>query len=391
MLVLGNDDRVLLAVARGLGREGIEVHVAWCDESSAALSSRYVSQFHAIPHYRVGSTDWIDSLNLLAKEHKFDLVIPCNDFAVIPLQNERHRLHEGTKWYLINEPAFRIAFDKAETGRLAKSLGIQTPSEFSISRDDACGLRVNGEILEIDQRPLRFPLYLKPRSSVTQVDVKNKRSAQRIETPTELAAALEDCPADGVLIQESFDGVGIGVEVLAHQGTVLMQLQHRRLRETIDGGSTYRKTIAELAELTDATHKLVAELDYTGVAMFEFRFCPKTENWVFLEINARFWGSLPLAVAGGVNFPYGLYELLVDGRREFHSSYEIGERCRNLVTDVRAFRKQRGSKLELRRLLLGKDHLDFFALDDWRPQVTNLGELAGSLIRKLVRPWQSAC
>jgi predicted ATP-grasp superfamily ATP-dependent carboligase len=292
---------------------------------------------------------------------------------------------------LINDEAFRVAFDKAETSTVAKSLGIKTPREFSFNRDEIREVSRDAEVSNLDGYQLRFPIYLKPRSSITQTDVKNKRTAQRIETAAELAEKLRnDCPSDGLLMQESFAGVGIGVEVLASDGKVLMQLQHQRLRETIDGGSTYRETIAEIPELTEATAKLVARLNYTGVAMFEYRYCPKTQDWVFLEINARFWGSLPLAIASGANFPFGLYELLVNDRRDFSSSYVVGRRCRNLVTDFRAFRKQKGSKLHLRRFLLGKDHLDFFATDDWRPQLTNLGELAGSLLRKLFQRRQTA-
>ena len=384
VLLLGNDDRVLLAVARGLGRQGIKVHVAWCEASSAALKSRYVSAYHTIPAYSAGSSNWLDALNLLAEEQDFDIVIPCNDFAVIPLQKERKRLRRETNWYLLDDHAFYVAFDKAETSRVAQTLEINTPREFSVDVDAIAEMSSAREVSRIEGHELEFPVFVKPRSSVTQSDVTNKRSAQRIETTTELAECLRDCPSDGVLIQESFEGVGIGVEVLASEGKILMQFQHQRLRETIDGGSTYREAVAELPELTDATARLVAALAYTGVAMFEYRHCPRTGNWVFLEINARFWGSLPLAIASGVNFPWGLYELLVLGRSEFSSSYTVGRRCRNLVTDLRAFRKQRGSKLELSRLLLGKEHLDFLAADDWRPQLANLGELAGSLLRKLV-------
>jgi len=310
------------------------------------------------------------------RTEKFDLVIPCNDFAVIPLQNERERLHAQTNWYLINQEAFDVALDKAETSSVARELGISTPIEYSITHEQSCEISRKSEVVQIDGQQLQFPIYLKPRSSITREDVENKRSAQRIETAEELAEKLsDDCPADGFLIQENFDGVGIGVEVLASEGKILMQLQHRRLRETI----------AKIPELSNATEKFVQRLNYTGVAMFEFRYCPDTNDWVFLEINARFWGSLPLAIASGANFPFGLYELLVNDRQEFDSNYVVGKRCRNLIKDLRAFRKQKGSKLHLWNLLYGKDHLDFFAKDDWRPQWVNLCELAKSLIKKAFR------
>ncbi|MEQ1906316.1 MAG: ATP-grasp domain-containing protein [Pirellulaceae bacterium] len=384
VLLLGNDDRVLLAVARGLGRKGIEVHVAWCDPSSNALKSKYIFRFHVIPSFSMESDDWLKALNRLVRAERFDLVMPCNDFAVIPLQNHRDRLADETRWYLINEEAFRIAFDKAETSGLANSLEIKTPREYAINDVQIRQLAQQTEVAAIEGQRLHFPIYVKPRSSITQHDVKNKRSAQRIDTPAELAETFrKDCPADGLLIQESFAGVGVGVEVLACKGKILMQLQHRRLRETIDGGSTYRETIAEIPELSDATLKLVKRLNYTGVAMFEYRYCPDTRDWVFLEINARFWGSLPLAIASGANFPYALYEMLVLHRSEFDSSYVVGRRCRNLIKDLRAFRMQRHTKLYLWDLLLAKDHFDFMAKDDWRPQLAELGDIAKAMFAKI--------
>ncbi len=391
MLLLGNDDRVVLAVARGLGREGISVDVAWCSENSPALKSRYIRQFHQISNYDADSKQWLESLNGLVRSNNFDLVIPCNDFAVIPLQTEKAGLAPEVNWYLINEDAFTIAFDKSKTTKVANSLGIRTPLEYRISYSEAQRIGERGFVDTITGQPINFPIYLKPVSSVTNTDVENKRSVRRAESASELAIQLrDDCPPDGLLIQESFDGVGIGVEVLASDGKILMQFQHQRLRETLSGGSTYRKSIAEIAELSDATAKLVRRLNYTGVAMFEYRYCRETGNWVFLEINARFWGSLPLAIASGMNFPVALYELLIHGRRNFDTSYAANHRCRNLVEDLRAFGRQNHSPLGIGSLVLCRDHLDFFAIDDWRPQIAQLASFSISCLNKIVRRFRIA-
>jgi len=46
-----------------------------------------------------------------------------------------------------------------------------------------------------------------------------------------------------------------------------------------------------------------------------------------------FWGSLPLAVAAGADFPYYLYQLLVEQKKEFPQNYTVGIYCRNLLND----------------------------------------------------------
>ncbi|MFB3041919.1 MAG: ATP-grasp domain-containing protein, partial [Candidatus Poribacteria bacterium] len=127
-----------------------------------------------------------------------------------------------------------------------------------------------------------------------------------------------------VSVQENFIGMGVGVELLAAQGESLFAFQHVRVHEPImGGGSSYRKSVALDSELLEASTKLLKALNYTGVAMVEFKVNFKTGAWVFIEINARFWGSLPLAVAAGADFPYYLYQLLVMGKRKFPQCYKI--------------------------------------------------------------------
>ena len=63
-------------------------------------------------------------------------------------------------------------------------------------------------------------------------------------------------------------------------------------------------------------------LRYTGVAMVEFKVNAKTGEFVLIEINGRFWGSLPLAVAAGANFPLWLYQMWVENREDFSGETE---------------------------------------------------------------------
>jgi predicted ATP-grasp superfamily ATP-dependent carboligase len=205
VLVLGNDTRVGLALARGLGRAGLEVHFGWYKTSSPLLNSRYVSHAHRLPPYSADSSDWLDALHALVQQQQYDLVIPCNDYAVVPLQTERHRLTSDAKWYLLRNDAFRVAFDKAETSRVAAALDISIPKEHVLTCEAALQAAERGQVAEIDGQPLRFPVYVKPLSSVTSADSGSKRAVRRIDTPVGLAEQPgEECLPQGLLVQESF-------------------------------------------------------------------------------------------------------------------------------------------------------------------------------------------
>src|SRR3954449_2422268 len=119
------------------------------------------------------------------------------------------------------------------------------------------------------------------------------------------------CPA---LLQEYYAGEGHGVELLTDRGRPIAAFQHRRLHEVpfTGGASALREGVALDPELYGHAVRLLAELRWTGLAMVEFRVGP--DGPLLMEINGRIWGSLPLAVKSGVDFPLRLVELHL-GRR----------------------------------------------------------------------------
>ncbi|MDD3856814.1 MAG: ATP-grasp domain-containing protein, partial [Methanoculleus sp.] len=50
-----------------------------------------------------------------------------------------------------------------------------------------------------------------------------------------------------------------------------------------------------------------------------------------MEVNPRFWGSLHLSILSGVDFPYLLYRMLMDGDVEPVPDYQEGVQCRWLL------------------------------------------------------------
>jgi protein-tyrosine-phosphatase len=186
-----------------------------------------------------------------------------------------------------------------------------------------------------------------------------------------------------VLVEENFLGRGVGVEVLASEGEILTAFQHERVHEPLlGGGSSYRRAVPLHPELLEATRRLMRALEYTGVAMVEFKLDPAAGRFVVIEINGRFWGSLPLALSAGADFPWFLYQMLVLGKREFPQSFKTHLYCRNWIADfdwlrsnLRADRTDRTlatlplAKVlgEALNLLTFKERSDTLVLDDPKP------------------------
>ena len=139
-----------------------------------------------------------------------------------------------------------------------------------------------------------------------------------------------------LVLQQYFTGIGVGIELIAEQGEVRYAFQHQRLHEMplTGGGSSYRKSVDIDDDLLDASKKLIKDLSWHGVAMVEFKKNPETGEFILIEINGRFWGSLPLAVAAGADFPHMLYQLYANGTVGEHEPYKREIHCRKLSSEA---------------------------------------------------------
>jgi predicted ATP-grasp superfamily ATP-dependent carboligase/protein-tyrosine-phosphatase len=391
VLVLGQGTSTFLSVIRSLGRAGIEVHVAWFEPGAPALRSRYVAGAHEIPAYGPGQNEWQDALAALMRREGFDLVVPCDDQRGLPLAGHRAELDRWGRIWCPAPEALEVLGDKHQTSELARSLGVPVPREAIVSD------RTRLDALRDDFAP---PLILKPASSYTLANVETRGRVRRADSWEAADLLLDAMLAGGpVAVQEFCRGVGIGVELLLSEGAPLLAFQHVRLHEPLHGGgSSYRRGVPVSSDLLDAALKLLGALRYTGVAMVEFKRDPVTGRWVLLEVNARFWGSLPLAVASGADFPLALFQLLVEGRTEFASMPRVGLCARNLradakwhITNLRADRSD--PTLNSRpwpdvaletcaNVLTGRERSDTFTLDDLAPGLTEVGQLMRGLTRR---------
>lgn len=381
VLVLGSDTRSFLSVVRSLGRAGLTVDSAWTDRGSMARRSRYLKNVHdAIPPYSTESREWLDKLLTLVSEENYDLVIPTSDRTILPLQKHRHELEPG-RFYLLGDAAFEATYDKGKTHALAASLGVPAPAEKCIATEDDA---------RAAEREFGFPLVLKPIHSFRLGERNDKNQVRWAESSDSLRDMLPGLlGSGGVLAQKFFRGTGVGVELLARQGRILASFQHERVHEAPRGGaSTYRKSVPVNPRLLDAAQRIVQAVEYTGVAMFEFKVNPETQEFVLIEINGRFWGSLPLAIAAGANFPLWLYEMWVEGREEFPEKPRVGIYCRNLLADWDWFQKNREADRsnpnltivplpkvvpEFGHVLTFREHFDTFTWDDPSPARGEMG------------------
>ncbi|HET7680851.1 MAG TPA: ATP-grasp domain-containing protein [Xanthobacteraceae bacterium] len=393
VLVFGDDMRIFLAVVRSLGRAGKEVHAAPFNWHSPALQSKYVSAVHYLPRYSDDPSGWRESVMSLAKKYDFDLIMPCcDDRAILPFDIHRDDFAEY-RVAIPDRTSMDLLFDKQCTRELCVELDIPAaPGKQLAADDDASHLVAR----------FGLPLVLKPRRSFWADRLDGWGKVFIVETEAHLRKLLleiQDRPR--YLVEGYFEGVGVGVSVLSDRGNILHAFQHRRLREGWGGSSSYRVSEPVNPALREACEKICRHTGLTGVCMFEFRWRPETQGWILLETNARFWGSSPLPLSLGIDFPRYLFDLLVHDRRHAPVQYPSGVRSRNAVLDgMNLFKSigRLGSKdigswiSEFGKFLLqplfwltGRERSDSFVRDDLRPAFAECAMLAKSIKEKVVR------
>ena len=91
--------------------------------------------------------------------------------------------------------------------------------------------------------------------------------------------------------------------------------------------------------------------------MLEFKMDEKEEILKLLEINGRFWGSLPLAVYAGVDFPYLFFEqaqgFFVEKEEEVIRSKSV-VRSRHFLGDLNNLVSVLFKKDKMRKILYPK-------------------------------------
>lgn len=392
-----------IALVRSLGSQGWRVIAADSDPRSAGFRSRYAAGHLLHPNPATRPQDFVTALCAGVRAHGVHLVVPVTDETILPLAAARADF-EGLCTLALPDPdALEIVSDKQRTLALAERLGVPTPRTRLVhTATEALCEAVH----------FRGPIVLKPARSRVY------RGEGAIET-------FEVCYADGpqqlgeqmrrfegrcpVLLQEYVEGSGFGVELLADGGRPLAIFQHRRLHEVpLSGGrSALRESTAIDPELERYAIRLLGALEWTGLAMVEFRVGPR--GAALMEVNGRVWGSLPLAVRSGMDFPRRLAELYLKGPAgpQLHPdrSYRRGVRLRSLELELAWIASlllgprvpflpgprppRRAALAALLGLLDPRAGFDIQTLDDPRPGLADLAHIARRFAARLRRPSES--
>lgn len=362
LITAANSPKALIAV-RSLGKKGIEVSTA--DERRFALGSlsKYSKNFYLYPSPEKSPSDFINSLVSLVRKQKHDVLMPVHSVDTYLIAKYKSKFEPFIKVPLHDYSTIMRVDNKGSLIQIAEDLGIRVPDTYQIK-----DLNMLHNIAD----KINYPAVIKLRNTSSSIGLSYVHSKKElISKYKETISRFNLSPPDYPLIQEYIEGDGYGVSLLFNQGDLRAKFTHKRLREyPISGGpSTYRISIKN-PKMEDMAVKLLTSLNWHGVAMVEFKMDDKTKNPVLMEVNPRFWGSVNQAVQSGVDFPYLLYMMAVEGDVKPVLNYDVGIKTKNIFIDYVALfnyvRKTRNYKY-LNEFFCLPINDDIFSLSDPLP------------------------
>lgn len=360
--------RSAVAGLRGLGRAGLKVLGTGPTIGAAGLWSRYTAARALTPDVLENPSGFASRVRELAEVHGPLVVYPGREEAIDALlaasPSAKLRLPYA------GPTALRALRDKRELIALASDAGLASPRTL---------LEVTArELAETPRLPI--PCAVKP----AYAGNRNTLGGTRVfDSGEHLRTVMRELPnpEEPMLVQERVEGplVSLGL-VVGRDGGLAARFQHVATRTWPPeaGSSALAVSVEPDEQLAGRAGGMLAAAGYWG--MVELELIRTSAGYRLIDVNPRFYGCLPLALACGANLPAAWHAVAVDGAVPVPGEYSVGVHYRWLEADFSA--ALRGSP---RRLLWRPPRPRagaFWASDDRRPGALLAADAVAARVRR---------
>lgn len=264
--------RAFKAAYKELGLRG---SVAATDVDPLAPALKDVDRYYMVP--RLEDSRYIPTIATICGQESIDLVFPLIDPDIPILAEGRKSIErDGTRLATLDPRGATTTNDKSLTNEFFKSVGVATPMTWSDKPDDKAN----------------YPLYIKPRIGSAG------KGGRKVSDDQELTLALSSIPSP--VVQEFLPGPEITCDVSCGMDGRVWAVVCRQRIEVRQGEVAKGVTIGN-GEIIEACVKIAEALKARGPITVQCLM--RDGRPYFTEINARFGGGLPLAIAAGVPSP----------------------------------------------------------------------------------------
>lgn len=255
---------------------GLEGRIWATDIDTLAPALQEVDGANLVP--RVDDPAYPEALRQVCELEKIDLVFPLIDPDVPVLAENRELIEKsGARVVVIPDDSVAIIADKWLTYEFFRNLGVATPRTWPASALP---------------EGIEYPLFVKPRRGSAGKDTFRAASNHDLEF------FVSTVPEP--VVQEYVDGPEITTDVLCDLAGEVLAVVSRERIEIRSGEVAKGKTIHDPAIQQECV-RIARELHAVGPITIQCLIGARGP--LFTEVNARFAGGSPLAIAAGADLP----------------------------------------------------------------------------------------
>ena len=360
--------RTALYVIRSLGRNNVEVTATEYGMGALAnpgFASRYVSRRAQVPSVIYDEDRYVEELLKLCRGH--DVLLPVSMYSIKAVSKHLDKFTKLVKVPIADYDKLIKVNSTDSAIKAAMACGVPVPKTWFI--DDL-------KQLDDFSKEFEYPLFIKVKDEMELSPGQRHTAAYSREDFIRKYYSLHSFQPFP-LVQEFIRGDGAGFFTLFDRDSRPMAVfGHRRIREyPLNGGPSTCCESYYNAEMFEYGARLLKNLNWYGLAMVEFKIDRRDGKPKFMEINPRVWGSMPLAVESGVDFPYLWLKTALGEEYAPITDFRRGVKVRFFFNDLRAAAASLFKRRHFRRYFLGflKDLFDLkikdgiFTLSDVLP------------------------
>ena len=321
-------NRTALVATQSLGKQGIKVVTADNIYPSTSFFSRYSTSYFVYPSEKLTPELFINSLRDYVHKNNINVLMPIDEETFI-VSKYKDRFPTSINIPVADYETLKKANNNRYLMKFAAEIGVNTPQTWTIERL---------EDLRRVAKEVDYPAVIKLVEGVGSKGLRFAHSEDElIAKYIEVIQKFHLKPFEYPLIQEYIPGDSYGVSLIFNCGEPRAICMYKNIRTyPIYGGPSTARISIKHDKMGRNAIILLRELNYHGVAEVEFRIDDRTKEPVLMEINPRFWGSLNQAICAGVDFPYLLYTMAIEGDIQPVLTYKTGVKTRWMLGDLRA-------------------------------------------------------
>ena len=372
---------------RSLNKRGIHTIAAGENASSPAFASRYCSESIQIPGPTTDLVAYKNALATLARRSDVRAIIPLREPDVYVLSKYSDEFQDQVVPLWPSFDSLECVHDRVKLVEAAKRAGVSVPET-----------RLLDEVNQWDRNLIikaRYALVTNQYVSAADTDGIFDAGPTRYLRPgsepdTEhISTEMGHVP----IVQEYVPGTEYTFRGLWDHGKPIVTLGKRLVRGMkYPRGPSVSHEAVDHPELEAAANAILEELDWHGLASVGFMKDAKTGEYKLLEVNPRFWASLPSDIHAGADQPYYYWLHAVGETDRIDPSFEAGvmsHRLRGLASHLHSVAREEyplverpslpGTVWEIARDIYRHPHFDLLSVDDPGPFIQDVWNSVGDI------------